>query len=159
MTRSSAGYASTSVTPGPDFRFAAARELFAIGYLPTTISTDLNLFNADGPVYSLPHTITKIWALGVPLADVIAMATSNAAESIRRSAEYGSLAVGRAAEVSVLRIEEGPVELSDGYEVSTADQRLAPVGCLRGGEWMVANDPFTAAVQPGCFYGSRVASR
>ncbi len=129
---------------GSDFRFAAARELLALGYFPTTISTDLNLFNLEGPVFSLPHTMTKIWALGVPLAEVIAMATVNTAEAIHRSHEYGSLAVGRAAEVSVLRIAEGPVQLSDGYETLTTDQRLAPVGCLRAGEWIAAHDPIGA---------------
>lgn len=131
---------------GSDFRFAAARQLFDLGYLPTTISTDLNLFNADGPVYSLPHTMSKIWALGVPLGDVIAMATFNAAQSIHRPDVYGSLDVGRSAEVSVLRIAEGPVDLSDGYEILRAERRLAPVGCLRGGAWMAARDPFDSAV-------------
>lgn len=130
---------------GSDFRFAAARQLFDLGYLPTTISTDLNLFNTDGPVYSLPQTMSKIWALGVPLADVIAMATINPAESIKRSQDYGSLTMGRSAEVSVLRIAEGPVGLSDGFEVVDADRRLAPVGCLRAGEWIFAKDPFDGA--------------
>ena len=32
---------------GTDFRFATARRLFDQGYLPTTISTDLNVFNVD----------------------------------------------------------------------------------------------------------------
>jgi dihydroorotase len=131
---------------GSDFRFAAARQLFDLGYFPTTISTDANLFNIDGPVYSLPHTMTKIWALGVDLVDVIAMATINTAESIHRSDELGSLAVGRAAEVSVLRIAEEPVELSDGFESLHTDRRLAPVGCLRAGEWIEARDPVPAAL-------------
>ncbi len=38
---------------GTDFRFATARMLFDQGYLPTTISTDLNVFNVDHPVVSL----------------------------------------------------------------------------------------------------------
>ena len=33
----------------------------------------------------------------------------------------------------VLRIEDGPVELSDGHETITADRQLVPVGCVRGG--------------------------
>ena len=131
---------------GSDFRFAAARQLMDLGYLPDTISTDMNLFNIDGPVHSLPHTMSKMWELGVPLSQVIAMATINPAEAIHRSEEYGSLAVGRAAEVSVLRIAEEPVELTDGYEVLHAEKRLAPVGCLRGGEWILATDPVAALV-------------
>ncbi|WP_045877181.1 amidohydrolase/deacetylase family metallohydrolase [Pseudofrankia sp. DC12] len=130
---------------GSDFRFAAARALLDLGYPPDTISTDLNLFNEDGPVYSLPETLSKIWALGVPLADVIAMATVNSAASIRRSDVLGTLGVGRAAEVSVLRVDEGPAVFSDGFETVAGDRRLAPVGCLRGGTWIEATGPFSRA--------------
>jgi dihydroorotase len=129
---------------GSDFRFAAARQLMDLGYLPTTISTDLNLFNMDAPVYSLPHTMTKFWALGVPLLDVVAMATVNSATAMRRQHEYGSLAVGRSAEVSVLRVVEESCLLSDGYETLETGQRLSPVGCLRAGEWITAKDPLDA---------------
>ncbi len=121
-----------------DFRFRDARRLFAAGYLPDSISTDLNVFNIDHPVRSLPETMSKVWALGVDLGDVVAMATTGPAASIHRSHELGTLDVGRDAEVSVLRIEEGPAELSDGYEVLTAARRLVPVGCVRGGEWIEA---------------------
>ena len=31
------------------------------------ISTDLNVFNVDHPVVSLAETMSKVWALGVPL--------------------------------------------------------------------------------------------
>jgi dihydroorotase len=124
---------------GTDFRFATARRLFDQGYLPTTISTDLNVFNVDTPVVSLAETITKVWALGVPLADAIAMTTSVTAEVIGRSDELGTLAAGRPAEVSVLRIDEGDAVLSDGFETITASQRLVPVGCLRAGEWIEAD--------------------
>jgi len=129
---------------GSDFRFATARALLDLGFPPHTVSTDLNLFNEDGPVYSLPETLSKIWALGVPLADVIAMGTVNPAASIRRSDELGTLGVGRAAEVSVLRVDEGPVAFSDGFETVAGERRLAPVGCVRGGTWIEATGPFSA---------------
>jgi dihydroorotase len=124
---------------GSDFRFEAARQLLALGYQPSTISTDLNLFNERRPVVSLPETMSKLLALDVPLADVIAMVTIEAARSICREGELGSLGVGRAAEVSVLRLEPGPVPLSDGFETMTAADRLVPAGCLRAGEWCDAD--------------------
>jgi dihydroorotase len=124
---------------GTDFRFATARRLFEQGYLPTTISTDLNVFNVDAPVVSLAETVSKVWALGVPLSDALAMATSAPAHVIGREHELGTLAPGRAAEVSVLRIDEGEFELSDGFETMTASQRLVPVGCLRAGAWIEAD--------------------
>jgi dihydroorotase len=124
---------------GTDFRIATARRMFDQGYLPTTISTDLNVFNVDHPVVSLAETMSKIWALGVPLEDVVAMTTAAPARVVHREDELGVLAEGRSAEVSVLRIEEGEHALSDGYETITAEQRLVPVGCLRAGRWIEAD--------------------
>ncbi len=123
-----------------DFRFREARRLLDAGYPPDTISTDMNVFNMDEPVVSLPETMSKILALGVPLGDVIAMATIEAARSIHMEHELGTLEAGRVAEVSVLRLDE-PEQgalLSDGYETITARQRLVPVGCLRAGTWIEA---------------------
>jgi dihydroorotase len=124
---------------GTDFRAATARKMFDQGFLPHTISTDLNVFNIDHPVRSLPETMSKLWAMGVPLDDVIAMTTVNPAATVGRSHELGALEVGRVADISVLRIEEGDdIELSDGYELIPAERRLAPVGCVRAGEWIAA---------------------
>ncbi|MCU1378541.1 MAG: amidohydrolase [Acidimicrobiales bacterium] len=123
---------------GTDFRAATARKMFDQGFLPHTISTDLNVFNVDHPVISLPETMSKIWALGVSLPEVVAMTTVNPAATIGRSHELGALEAGRVADVSVLRIEEGDIELSDGYELIAADRRLVPVGCVRAGEWIAA---------------------
>jgi len=77
--------------------------------------------------------------LGVPLTDVVAMTTAAPATVVHRDDEYGVLAEGRTAEVSVLRIEEGDHELSDGYETIHAERRLVPVGCLRAGTWIEAD--------------------
>ena len=123
---------------GTDFRFRDARRLFDAGYLPHTISTDLNVFNIGGPVYSLAETMTKVWGMGVDLAAVIAMVTVNTATSIHYEHELGALAAGRVAEVSVLAVEHGAHEVSDGYETLTVERRLVPVGCLRAGAWFDA---------------------
>ena len=120
---------------GSDFRFSAARRLFDLGYLPNTLSTDLNLFNEDGPVHSLVDVMSKVLALGVPLPEVVAMVTATTARVLRRGDVLGALAPGRPADVSVLRIEEGEFPLSDGFETVLARRRLVPVGCLRAGRW------------------------
>jgi dihydroorotase len=123
---------------GTDFRFATARTLFDQGFLPTTISTDLNVFNVDHPVISLAQTMSKMWALGVELPDVVAMTTCNPARVIHRERELGTLAPGRVANVSVLRVDEGAFDLSDGFETVAVERRLAPVGCVRAGAWIAA---------------------
>jgi dihydroorotase len=126
---------------GGDFHFGTARRLIEFGFLPDTISTDLNVFNVDHPVRSLPQTMSKLWALGIPLDQVIAMVTTNPARQIRRAHELGSLAPGRCADVSVLRIAEGPRVLSDGHEIITAERALEAVGCLRAGSWIETSRP------------------
>ncbi|MEZ5236942.1 MAG: amidohydrolase family protein [Acidimicrobiales bacterium] len=129
---------------GEDFRFRAARALLEAGYPPHTISTDLNVFNLHGPVFSLATTMSKLWALGCSLADVVAMTTVNVAEQMNLSATHGRIEVGRAATLSVLRIAEAPTVLSDGYRSIVADRVLEPVGCTVRGRWFDA-DGFEAA--------------
>lgn len=122
---------------GTDFRFKEARRLLDQGYLPDTASTDLNVFNIGGPVFSLAETLTKMLALGLDLRHVVAMGTVNSARAIGRQHELGVLAVGRSAEISVLRVRtDGPFPTSDGVEVVASDTALEPVGCVRAGEWI-----------------------
>jgi dihydroorotase len=121
---------------GTDFRFREARRLLDQGYRPDTASTDLNVFNIGGPVFSLVETLTKMLALDLDLVDVIAMGTVNTARAIGRLDELGSLAPGRVAEVSVLRLRtDGPFPVSDGHETVQSPSALEAVGCLRAGEW------------------------
>ncbi len=121
---------------GTDFRFREARRLIDQGYQPDTVSTDLNIFNIGGPVFSLAENMTKMFGLGLELVDVVAMATTNVARAIRRLDEYGSLAVGRSAEISVLRLRtDGPFAVSDGHETIDSPMAVEPVGCVRRGVW------------------------
>jgi predicted amidohydrolase len=48
---------------GGDFHFGTARHMIGLGILPDSISTDLNVFNIDQPVRSLPLTMSKLWGL------------------------------------------------------------------------------------------------
>ncbi|MCU1454294.1 MAG: amidohydrolase [Acidimicrobiales bacterium] len=122
---------------GTDFRFKEARRLFEQGYRPDTASTDLNVFNIGGPVYSLAETLTKLLALGLDLHDVVAMGTSNVARVIGRSDELGTIAPGRPAELSVLRLRtDGPFPVSDGVETVQSPAALEPIGCVRAGQWV-----------------------
>ncbi|MGZ4682407.1 MAG: amidohydrolase family protein [Acidimicrobiales bacterium] len=121
---------------GTDFRFREARRLFDQGFRPDTVSTDLNIFNIGGPVFSLSENMTKMLALGLEPTDVIAMATTNTARAIGRLDELGSLEVGRSAEISVLRLRtDGPFPVSDGHETIESEVAVEPVGCVRAGTW------------------------
>ncbi|MEE4660287.1 MAG: amidohydrolase/deacetylase family metallohydrolase [Halieaceae bacterium] len=121
-----------------DFHIGTARHLIQLGYKPTTISTDLNAFNYDGPVYTLTETMSKLWNLGLELDEVIAMVTSHPARTLHRSDTLGALAPGREADITMLSVEEGEFEFSDGFETMTAPKRLVAEGCWRAGEWHTA---------------------
>ena len=80
--------------------------------------------------------------------DVVAMATTNVARAIGKLDELGSLAVGRPAEVSVLRLrDDGPFPVSDGLETIWSPMALEPVGCLRAGTWVPAAPVRTYATE------------
>jgi len=138
---------------GTDFRFREARRLFDQGFRPDTISTDLNIFNIGGPVFSLAENMTKMLALGIEPVDVIAMASRNTARAIGRLDELGSLEVGRSAEISVLRLRtDGPFPVSDGHETLESDTAVEPVGCVRGGTWY-PTPPLPTFAQAGTTWG------
>jgi dihydroorotase len=131
---------------GTDFRFAEARRLMEHGVRPYTASTDLNVFNVGGPVFSYLENLTKLLALGFDLPEVAAVATTNAADAIGRGGELGSLAAGRPAELSAIALSrEGPVPVSDGVETVMAPAAVVPVGCVRAGTWVPARTPPTFA--------------
>ena len=115
--------------------FRVARRVLDQGFAPDTVSTDGSLWNVHGPVYDLPTTMSKLLALGVPLPDVVAMATSESARLLRRADELGSLAVGRVADVSVLRLaEQDWVAVDATGEQLTVHQALEPVLTVRAGQ-------------------------
>lgn len=126
---------------GTDFRFREARKLIDQGYVPDTISTDLNRFSIQGPVFSFSENMTKMLALGFDVGDVVAMATSNVARAIGKLDQLGSLAVGRPAEISVARLRtDGPFPVSDGFESLDSPVAVQPVGCVRAGTWFEARE-------------------
>ena len=99
---------------------------------PDGVSTDGHRGNRSGPVYDLPTTMAKLMALGFSLAQVIEMATVNAARLLRRAGELGSIRVGRPAEISVLRLEEREWSAVDSQKGTLpARQALVPVCAIR----------------------------
>ncbi|XP_046370564.2 deacetylase Atu3266-like isoform X1 [Haliotis rufescens] len=105
------------------------------GFWPDIISTDLHCESVDGPAYDLATVMTKMYALGMPLNDVIASVTSQPAAAIKRSNCLGSLQVGREADISMLKIEECDIDLEDCYgQIRKVKKRFIPVGVWRNGK-------------------------
>lgn len=128
------------------FTWAIAEAALADGFRSDTISSDLHRFNVAGPVHDLATTLSKFLLLGFTLDDVIDLATTAPAAALGRPA-LGSLAVGAEADVTLLRLEQGPVELRDSAGVSRlATRQLTPAGVVRAGRVRAIEPP--VAVPP-----------
>lgn len=116
------------------FSFRRAEAALAEGFRPDTISSDLHRLNVDGPVWDLVTTLSKFLHLGLPMGDVIAMATTAPATALGRDGRFGTLRPGAAADAAVLRLEEGAFTFTDSFgDTVSGRQRLVPVVTLRDG--------------------------
>ena len=121
------------------FAFSTARAMLAAGFAPDTISSDVHALCIDGPAYDLVTTLSKFLFLGMPLADVIARATSKAAAALQRP-DLGTLAIGGPGEASILDLSAGRFALTDSVgETVMAEQRLLAAGLVIGGRWWGAS--------------------
>lgn len=148
---------------GSHFSFDMARRVLDAGIIPFTVGADMHGYNTHVPAaagtpeahpddemhlfagqtrFSLCHAMTELLALGVALEDVIPMVTSHAAAMMGTEDTMGSLAPGRAADISVLHDDAGEWTLRDnGDDTVTATRRLSPAFCIRAGERFEADAP------------------
>jgi len=116
-----------------NLNFDVARKILDQGLHPDGVSTDGHRGNRAGPVYDLPTTMAKLMALGFSLNQVVEMATSNAAKLLGRANEMGTLRIGEAADISVLKIEDREWKAIDSQKGTIpARQAITPVYAIRG---------------------------
>jgi len=119
------------------FSFQVARRALAQGFRPGTISSDLHVYNLDGPVFDLATTMSKFLHLGLPLDEVVTMTTGAPAHVIGHADALGTLRPGAAGDVTLLAVREGPVTFEDTVgERMEGAQRLVPSGAVRAGRWV-----------------------
>jgi dihydroorotase len=117
------------------FTFRVARAALAEGFAPDTISSDVHVYNVDGPVFDQATTVSKLLHLGMPLARVVEATTSAPARAVRREGSLGSLAPGREADLTVLELARGDRVLVDADEAQErAAEWLVPRWVVRAGE-------------------------
>jgi dihydroorotase len=143
---------------GSHFSFAMARKVLAAGIKPHTLGADMHGYNvrvgkSDDPEvaanpfagvapFSLTHAMSELLALGLSLSEVVATVTCNPARMLGLGDALGMLAVGRAAEITVLDLLQGRFALSDNSgETVTASQLLRPVFAFKDGERFAADSP------------------
>lgn len=141
---------------GSHFSFKTARIVLDAGVVPDTLGADMHGYNTIVPPpagtprwhpeesthifkgnerFSLTSAMTSMLALGLPLAHVVAMVTSNAAQLAGMAGEIGTLRAGGVADVSVLDDLRGRWVLQDneGTQI-VAERQLRPLFCYRAGE-------------------------
>ena len=102
---------------------------------PDTISTDLNLPGRTDQVFDLPNVLSKFLLLGMPLAQVIARATANAARAFPELRPYGTLRPGAPADIAVLELRNGNFEFTDNEKSRrTGREKLFPHAVVMGGK-------------------------
>ena len=117
-----------------NFSFDIAEKAIAQDLLFHTISSDLQQFNVMHPVYSFTNVLTCILALGIDLEKIIECITIAPARAIGIDDHAGSLAVGRPADVSVMKIEDGDFELEDcEQKTRKSDRQILPVMAFKRG--------------------------
>jgi dihydroorotase len=118
------------------FGYASAEAALAAGFPPDLISSDVHVVSIEGPGYDLLHTMSKLLNCGLPLADVVGMATNRPALAIRHD-ELGHLGVGAVADITVLREVPSDYVFTDVVgQTRQGSTLLQPVAVYLGGREM-----------------------
>jgi dihydroorotase len=128
------------------FTFKSAEAALAAGIRPHAISTDMHQMSVAGPMFDLPTCLSKFLCLGVPLPEVIAMATAAPAR-ILRMADRGTLRVGALADIGIFRLHSGEFPLYDNTgAVRQSRQLLRNAVTIVGGRVLERQAPLRRAV-------------
>jgi dihydroorotase len=116
------------------FNWDVAERALRQGALPQTISSDLHVYNVDGPVFDLATTVSKFMHLGLSLDDALHKVTATPAEVIRMAGDIGTLRAGAWGDAVVFDLQQGRYELRDSHgQVRVGRQRLVPTSVVRAG--------------------------
>ena len=117
------------------FAFKTARAMLANGFMPDTISSDVHQLCINGPAFDQVTTLSKFLCLGMPLDEVIAASTVNAAMALKRP-ELGSLKPGSVGDATLLSIKQGQFDYVDVVgEHLIGDRKIASEGVVVAGRW------------------------
>ena len=116
------------------FSWKVAESALEQSVLPHTISSDLHIYNVEGPVYDLATTVSKFLCMGVPLEESLNRVTAVPAEIIGMAGSIGTLAPGAFGDAVVLELEQGTHVLTDSYgKTRSADRILVPALVVHAG--------------------------
>ena len=104
------------------------------GLWPDTFSTDWGIASKTTGVVDLPNVMSKFLMFGMPLSQIIACATVNAARLFPCFDDRGTLNVGAPADIAIMELRDGSFDFLDNYKgIRTGKQRLFPAGVVLAG--------------------------
>jgi dihydroorotase len=122
------------------FAFNVARAMLANNFYPDTISSDVHALCIEGPAFDQVTTLSKFLCMGMPLNDVIAASTVNAAMALKRP-ELGTFKAGSVGDATILTINDGAFDYVDVVgEHMIGDKRIFSEGVVIGGKWWHPQD-------------------
>jgi dihydroorotase len=117
------------------FDWASVEKATGQGFWPDTISADWNTGSRTTGVVDMANVMSKFPMFGMPLTQVVARATVNAAKVFPAFEGRGTLNVGAPADVAILELREGNFEFLDNYKgTRTGKQRLFPIATVLAGK-------------------------
>ncbi|MBV8112566.1 MAG: amidohydrolase family protein [Hyphomicrobiales bacterium] len=117
------------------FDWATVERATKQGFWPDTISTDWNVTSKTTGVVDFPNVMSKFIMFGMPLSQIIACASVNAARVFPSFDDRGTLNVGAPADVAILELRDGTFEFVDNYKgTRTGGQRLFPAATVLAGK-------------------------
>lgn len=100
-----------------------AERALAQDFAPDTISSDMTLAGRSDQVLNFPNVLSNFLTLGMPVENVIARATANAARAFPEFRDYGTLRVGATADLAVLEVRAGDFGFVDNYKTRRTGRR------------------------------------
>ena len=117
------------------FKWEVVEPALDQGLIPYTISSDLHVYNIDGPVYDLATTISKFLHLGMTLDDAISRSTANPARLLGMSDQIGTLKTGTQGDAVVMKMETGSFDFFDAHGTGRVGRELlVPTAVVRAGK-------------------------
>jgi dihydroorotase len=120
---------------GGSFDYTVAEPAIQQGLVPDTISSDIHAVSVNTPgMPFLPWVMSKFLGLGMPLEQVVTLATTAPAKAIGKVPKLGTLQIGAPADLSLVEIVEGPVDFVDTRQNQRKGQRyIKPMQTVKAG--------------------------
>ena len=116
------------------FWFRIAVPSIEQGFLPDTISTDIDKQSIMLPRANMTTTMSKLLNIGMTIEQIVERSTVNPAKAIHRP-ELGTLSEGAVADIAVLELQKGKFGFLDsGHGKLIGDRRLRCVLTVRNGD-------------------------